>query len=102
MTPEQFRLTVSVTKIDTNIDTFKISKIGFCRSFGLYHTLIDAFVAKIDGSATIDPLYLNIIVGNIANFDVKGMKLGSFTSQFAAFLLSFGLKFFFGDCYVAD
>ena len=57
--------------------------------------MIDAFVAKIDGSATIDPLYLNMIVGNIANFDVKGMKLGSFTSQFAAFLLSFGLNLIF-------
>ena len=55
---------------------------------GLYHSMIDTFVGKIDDSATIDPLYLSMIVGNIANFDVKGMKLGSFTSQFAAFLLS--------------
>ena len=59
---------------------------------GLYHSMIDTFVGKIDDSATIDPLYLSMIVGNIANFDVKGMKLGSFTSQFAAFLLSLGFK----------
>ena len=52
--------------------------------------MIDSFVAKVGDAATIDQLSLNMIVGNIANFDVKGMKLGSFTSQFAAFLLSFG------------
>ena len=54
--------------------------------------MIDTFVGKIQASATIDAPYLNLIIGNIANFDVKGMKLGSFTSQFAAFLLSFGFK----------
>ena len=54
--------------------------------------MIDTFVGKIQASATIDSQYLNLIIGNIANFDVKGMKLGSFTSQFAAFLLSKGFK----------
>ena len=54
--------------------------------------MIDTFVGKIQASATIDSQDLNLIIGNIANFDVKGMKLGSFTSQFAAFLLSKGFK----------
>ena len=57
--------------------------------------MIDTFVGKIEASATIEPLYLNLIIGNIANFDVKGMKLGSFTSQFAAFLLSLDSNSFF-------